>query len=135
MIETLLSHYFEISPHVTLMEDYYIDPSELHYYLYSYSMDGKKKYLIVLEGGVDVNEDADSVEVTVERLKEHAGVTVSGWHVLNSAKTIVGKDTLNNEEAGRNLDKLFFHADSSADGRDIYMVADVRLDFDPKVYK
>jgi hypothetical protein len=135
MIEKLLSYYFEKPPQVTLMEDYEINPYELHYYLYSYAVDDEKKYLVALEGGLDTSEDKDSVAVTVGRLEEHAGVTVLSWHVLNAAKATVGKEVLSSEEAGQNLDKLLLDLGPTDNNASVFMLAEVDLDFDPKVYK
>jgi hypothetical protein len=135
MIEKLLSYYFEKPPQVTLMEDYEISPYELHYYLYSYAVDDETKYLVALEGGLDTNEDKDSLAVTVGRLEEHAGVTVLGWHVLNTAKATVGKEVLSNEEAGQNLDMLLLNLEPTGYNAPAFTLAEVDLDFDPKIYK
>lgn len=134
MIEKLLPYYFENPPQVILIEDYEINPYELHYYLYKYSAAGETRYLAALEGGLDTNEDTDSVAITVGRLEEHAGVTVLGWHVLNTAKATVGKGILSNEEAGRNLDKLLLNLEPTNYNTPVFTLAEVDMDFDPKVY-
>ncbi len=130
MFNELLSHYYNKPPAIHLIEDYNIDEYELHYYLLRCMPANSSKYLVILKNGY---EYPDFVVKSVELLKENAGVTVTGWHVLNSAKSITGKDVLNNVKAAHSLNELLYEPDVDIDSYS-YALVDAILDFDLKVY-
>lgn len=136
MIYELLSHYYNKLFLVSPIEAYAIEPYELHYYLFEYfKHQGQASYLLVLEG-LDKHEAENSVTITLERLSEHAGVTVTRWRALNSAKRDPAKETLANEEVyGMNLDKVLYYPKVGDFIAPSYAVLEVTLDFKREVYR
>lgn len=134
MIYELLSHYYNKLFLVFPLEAYAIEPYELHYYLFEYVEQNQTKHLLILEG-LDTHEDENSVAITLGRLSEHAGVTVTGWRVLKSAKKDFTKDILTNEEVhGMNLDKVLYYPKVGDFMTLSYAVLEITLDFKRGTY-